>query len=258
MSILRRRVTSIVEHSGLCSSVRPTRGRSSIWRDRTLLLVVVFLSHTHASAVQIDDPKVTEPAATEGSTQPYPYPKMEPARTLGGKALLDALRNGGYVLYMRHTETGTVTPNCNASNLTPRGERDSARVGAALKSLAVPLSRIASSPVCRVQDTARTLGLGEFDLAEDLANVPLQPGYDFHTARGKLIATVPAKGKNALLVSHMQSGNDISQAIYLDFGEIVIFRPDGAGASAAVGRMRVDDWVSLVKSYAVKAGEAFK
>lgn len=249
---------SIVERLRLSLIVRPKRSQISIWRDKALLLVVVLASNTYASAVQMDDPKVTEPAATEGSTQPYPYPKMEPARTLAGKALLDALRNGGYVLYMRHTETGTVTPECNASNLTPRGERDSARVGAALKSLAIPLNRIASSPVCRVQDTARTLGLGGFDLAEDLANVPPRPGYDFHAARGKLIATVPAKGKNTLLVSHMQSGNDISQAIYLDFGEIVIFRPDAAGASAAVGRVRVDDWATLIKSNADKPGRASK
>ena len=212
-----------------------------------LTIAAGLLLFSNVAAAQLDAAIVPEPAATEGATQPYPYPKMEPAATLTGRALLDALRKGGYVLYMRHTETGAVTLDCNASNLTSRGERDAARVGAALKSLAIPLKRIASSPVCRVRDSARNLGLGGFDLSEDLANVPVRPGFDLHAARGKLLATVPAKGSNTLLVSHMHAGNSIEQKIDLDFGEVIVFRPDGKVGSDAIARIRVDEWARLIK-----------
>ena len=184
-------------------------------------------------------------AATEGMIGEYAYPPMDKVRQLSGKALVDALRAGGYVLYMRHTETGTVTPDCTASNLTPRGERDAARAGAALKALAIPLERIVSSPVCRVQDTARSLGLGLFEVSEDLANLALRHGFDFNNAREKLLITPPPNGKNVLLVSHTQGGNNFSQAISLDFGETIVFAPDGKGARSAVARVRVDQWAQL-------------
>lgn len=224
--------------------------RRSISRHLAPLKLLTFAPIYMVLTAHAEAGNITEAAATEGVTTPYLVPKMNPAATLVGKGLLDALRKGGYVLYMRHTETGNVTADCTASNLTPRGERDAARVGAAFRSLAIPLERILSSPVCRVQGTARHLGLGDFDIAEDLSNVTTQPGFDLHVARGKLLAKVPKAGKNTLLVSHMQTGNDFSQAIYLDFGEIVVFRHDGMGMSEAVGRMRVDDWATLVKGYA--------
>ena len=215
-----------------------------ILRSWALASRFLFACALGATATAINANSATEPAATEGSTVPYAYPAMDPAKTLTGKALVDALRRGGNVLFMRHTETGTVTAECLASNLTPRGERDAARVGKALQMLGIQLERIASSPVCRAQDTARNLGLGTFAVVEDLSNVTTRPDFDLHAARSKLLATMPGPGKNVLLVSHMQSGNNSADMIYLDFGEIIVFAPDGTGGRAALARVRVDDWGS--------------
>lgn len=221
------------------------------------MVLALFLGITIAESAAVESGarttvEITDHAATEGSTKPYRYPPLDSANVISGNALITALRAGGYVLFMRHTETGTVTPECNVSNLTPRGERDAARIGKALQSLVVPIERVASSPVCRVQDTARSLGLGPFEITEDLSNASKRPDFNLHAARGKLIATMPAKGKNLLLVSHMQSGNITSDMIYLDFGEIIVYRPDGTGAQP-VARIRADDWRELIES---KAGTA--
>lgn len=221
----------------------------SFFRRLVILPAIAVASNFLAPLANAEGGKIPETAATEGAIQPYIYPQMDASKTLTGKTLLDALRKGGYVLYMRHTETGTVTADCNASNLTPRGERDAARVGAALKSLAIPFERIASSPVCRVQDTARHLGLGAFDAIEDLSNTP-RPGFDVHAAREKLLAIAPASGKNVLLVSHTQAGNTPSQPISLDYGEIVVFAPDGNGTAAPIARVKVDEWAVLISKYA--------
>ena len=190
--------------------------------------------------------RVRERAATEGSTVPYRYPPIDPAKALAGAALLTALKKGGFVLYMRHTQTGTVTPECAQSNLTPAGERDARFVGESIKTLRIPIGQVLSSPVCRVLDTAKLVGLGEPKLSNDLANQAMPAGFNFDSARRKRIAELPASGKNTLLVSHLQSGKMESEWIYLDFGEIVVYQPGGKNESEALARIRADDWYDLV------------
>lgn len=192
-----------------------------------------------ASELNTTDPEVRARA--------YPHPKIDTTQEWRADTLIRALQKGGFVLYMRHTQTGTVTPECTTSNLTRAGEIDAARVGSALVSLRIGIDKIVTSPICRVRDTARFLGLGDFEMTRDLANSSDALEFDFHAARGSRLAAKPAPGKNTLLVSHMQSGRDFAQAIYLDFGEIVVFRPDGKGGSTPVARIRVDDWAELAK-----------
>ncbi len=177
---------------------------------------------------------------------PYRFPTIDPAKELTGVALLTALKKGGFVLYMRHTQTGTVTPECTQSNLTPAGERDARFVGESIKSLRIPIGQVLSSPVCRVFDTAKLMGLGEPKLSNDLANQPISAGFDFDTARGKRIAESPPRAKNTLMVSHMQTGKTESQWIYLDFGEIIVYRSRGTNESEALARIRADDWYILM------------
>lgn len=191
-----------------------------------------------ASELNTDDPAVIARA--------YPFPRIDPVNELKGRALIDALRKGGYVLYMRHTQTGTITPECTASNLTPAGERDARNVGAALRAAEIPIRRLLSSPVCRVLDTARLLGLRDPEVTSDLSNVPPNPDADLAAARSRLVATPPPAGGNVLLVSHMQGGKQEQDRIYLDLGEIVVFRPDGGGAAVPTARIRVDDWADFI------------
>lgn len=184
-------------------------------------------------------------AATEGSTKPYQHPPLDSAGALSGKALVQALQGGGFVLYMRHAETGKVTPQCTESNLTARGERDARFIGDSIRALKIPVTFIAASPVCRVMDTAKRLSLGEFETTGDLSNVPIPPINDLGVARSQRIATPPQLGGNTLLVSHMQGGKDINNWINLDFGEIIVYRPVAAGTQA-IARIRADDWYDLM------------
>ena len=192
--------------------------------------------------------------ATERSLSSVPnaprllYPAIEPKNALAGQALLVALRKGGYVLYMRHTQTGEMTEICTKSNLTIAGERDAARLGRNLTQARIPIGKILSSDKCRVIDTAKRLDLGEVTISDALTNHTSRESFDFHAARGRLLAERPAKGTNALLVGHLQAGNVIDQAIYLDFGEIVIFSPDGKGSTVPIGRIQQEDWHTLLTS----------
>ena len=189
------------------------------------------------------------PAVAPVVQSPHPYPVMDPVKTLAGSDLTRALRDGGLVLYLRHTETGAViTEECNVSNLSARGEQEANRVGQALRTMKMSIGKILSSDVCRVRDTARLLDIGNFDIDEDLSNVPKRSGHDVHAARMRLLATPPPTGTNILLVSHMHAGNRVEQSIYLDFGEVIVFRPDRKGGSDAVARIRPQDWEDLRKT----------
>lgn len=197
-------------------------------------------------AAEPGDTQTRISAASEGMTRPYSHPAIDDAKALRGAPLLAALRQGGLILFMRHTQTGTVTPQCTVSNLTPAGERDARFVGEAIRSLRIPIGRVLSSPVCRVADTARLLGLGAPELSADFSNVPTSPDTDLGALRAKRLAEAPAPGTNVMIASHMQSGKSQAHWIHMDFGEIVVFKPDGQGRSDAIARIRADDWYDLM------------
>lgn len=232
----------VVRFSRAVNLRRRSRGASIGYQAAIVVVFAITAMTSHFARSAEGQPK----AATEGSTVPYRHPLVDEGRRLSGNALLAELRKGGYTLFMRHTETGTVTAECERSNLTARGERDAKFVGDSLKQLRIPIGRVLSSPVCRVLDTAKLMGLGEPTLSNDLANQPMPAGFDFDSARGRRIAELPPRGKNTLLVSHAQGGKTQSQWIYLDFGEIIVYQPGGKNESEALARIRADDWYDLM------------
>ncbi len=83
--------------------------------------------------------------------------------TLEGKALVEALRQGGYVLYLRHASTDfgqndeamTDYANCaQQRNLTDAGRAEARAIGAAIKELRIPVGPVLASPYCRTRESA--------------------------------------------------------------------------------------------------------
>ncbi len=197
-----------------------------------------------ASELNTRDPEIINRA--------FQYPKIDPARALSGEALIRALRQGGFNLYMRHTQTGTITPECTGSNLTPAGERDAKFVGASIRALRIPIDRVETSPICRASDTARLLDVGGITATRDLTNDPGPDRLDLAKARAARLSEPPAKSSNRLLVSHTHAGPNPKNWIQLDFGEIIVYQPNVVSGSEAVARIRPDDWYSLLAQEAVK------
>ena len=202
-------------------------------------LFAIFLFIPCASSLAVSE-------AGPGKKIVYSHPAIDSAEELKGRALVEAIRAGGYVLYVRHTEAGVITSDCTKNNLTPAGEEDARQLGDALRDLRIPIGKVLSSQVCRVQDTARLLNAGPVVVTADLTNIELREGHDFHAGRMRRLAETPDAGKNTLLIGHMQGGNTFDQALHLDYGEMIVFRPDGKGRSAPIGRIRLDDWPDLV------------
>jgi len=181
--------------------------------------------------------------------------------SLSGDALIRALRQGGYNLYVRHAATdwsqsdnirkeGDWT-SCDPKKirqLSDKGRADASTAGKAIKALGIPLGQVFSSPYCRTVETARLMASGEVETTHDLMNLRAAVYAGGKAAVAKRartrLAARPAPGTNNLFVAH---GNLALAATGLnpDEGEALIFEPLGDGSFKFVGRLTPRQWVQL-------------
>ena len=176
------------------------------------------------------------------------------AQTLEGKALVEALRQGGYVLYLRHAATDfgqnddamTDYANCaQQRNLTDAGRAQARAIGAAMKALRIPVGPILASPFCRTRESAELIfgtpivsnavrgGPGTDDIGQRYAELR------------KLLSTPVAKGSNLAISSHGNPFRAVAGTAYLQEGEMAVIEPLGNGQFRVVARIAYDDWASL-------------
>lgn len=165
-------------------------------------------------------------------------------------ALVQKLREGGYVLYMRHASTDfgqndtrmTGYEDCgNQRNLTEKGREEARQIGAHLKRLGIPIGEVLASPYCRTMETAR-LAFGKARASNDVRGGPVDATrYD---ALKKLLSMEVRKGENRVISSHGNPFQAIAGSPYLAEGEIAVVRPEGSGFSV-IARIRPADWPGL-------------
>ena len=214
-----------------------------------IALAVSSVSAVTQTNAQTPPQETTPPASLSSSPAVVPVPPtlpiVDPARELKGLALVEALRRGGFVLYMRHAETGLVTEKCDQSNLSPVGEENARNVGAALRELKIPIGAVRSSQPCRCADTARLLALGPVEITEDLNPIAPREGFDIGAARAKRLAETPLAGTNTVLVSHLHGSRKKEEWLHLGMAEIIVFRPEGNTHAEPVARVTVAGWTAL-------------
>jgi phosphohistidine phosphatase SixA len=158
-----------------------------------------------------------------------------------------ALRAGGHVVLMRHTDapgfgdpSGFRVDDCATQrNLSAKGRMDAAKIGARLKSEGIAIEKIVSSPWCRCKDTATLLNLGAVETEATFGNVVVLRDQRESLAAGAraLIAKWTGRG-NLLVVTH---GANIAALTTISpaSGEIVVVR-GGSGSAEPVGRLKLD------------------
>jgi phosphohistidine phosphatase SixA len=175
---------------------------------------------------------------------------------LQGQALVDALKQGGLTILMRHASTESVAPDpesfdvadCKTQrNLSERGREEARAIGAALVKLGIRISKVDSSPYCRCLETAR-LAFGRVEVSE-LLSVGDDLSFDEKHQRGRavrqLLATAPEPGTNAVLLTHTGT---LLYSFGLDSkpeGIAHVFQPGPAGTSLYLGSLTPDDWARL-------------
>jgi phosphohistidine phosphatase SixA len=178
---------------------------------------------------------------------------------LQGMALMQALRQGGYTILLRHAATEQFTPDPNLfdiddcatqRNLSEEGRRQAERIGQSFAKLGIPVGEVLSSPYCRCVDTA-TLAFGKVTKSDTLS-VGEGLSYTEKTERAaavrKMLNTPPREsGANTVLIAHTGTllysfGLDSSPE-----GIAHVFKPIpiAVGQAVYIGSLTPDAWPRL-------------
>ena len=170
-----------------------------------------------------------------------------PEGPLTGDALVEALQDGGLVLYLRHAITdadapdGLPTDPCSRQRgLTEEGRRQARDIGAALRTMRVEVDRVLASPYCRTVDTAQ-LAFGRVERSQVL--LPDPRGADAEERLLELLSTEPDDG-NTVLVGHVTNLRLAVDATPEEGGAVVL-RPDGDGRFLLVAEIAPGAWARL-------------
>lgn len=173
------------------------------------------------------------------------------ARPLGAQGtLLAALRSGGNAIYFRHAATTWSGvdqidwPRERQRLLSDLGLRQSRQIGAAFRSLNIPVGEVLASPFARCRDMAE-IAFGRVEERRELLG--LLSNAEGRRARVAFLrdrlVTPPAEGTNRVLVAHRSNIAAVANAS-LEEGEAVVLRPED-GRFAIRGQLMPGDWADL-------------
>jgi phosphohistidine phosphatase SixA len=181
-----------------------------------------------------------------------------PAQTLSGEALVNALRNGGYVLVVRHASSPREAPDqqtANADNvklerqLDESGRLTAAAMGAAIRDLHIPIGDVFSSPTYRALETVRFVRLPSPRIQAELGDggQSMQGVTDAQSSWLKAKVTQLPRGTNTVLVTHLPN---MARAFPqwtsgLADGETLVFGREGSGSAVVVARIKIEEWPKL-------------
>ena len=161
---------------------------------------------------------------------------LAPAPARASAELLQALRGGELVIFLRHAETGPPWPDnvgavlgdcATQRDLNEAGRSQARAIGEAFAQLRIPVAAVLASPFCRTMETA-VLAFG-MAVPEPSLGLPRHLDAAAHRAMGEalaaLVAAAPPPGGNLVLVGH-------SYHLIAAGGP----RPDPQGAAAILRR----------------------
>ena len=181
------------------------------------------------------------------------------AQTLSGSSLSSALRQGGYVIVMRHASSPAMPPDRTHANpdntkferqLDAAGREGATAMGKALRDLKIPIGAVLSSPTYRALETVRYAGLRNPQTVDQLGDGGQSMAAVADAAAAWLrehAAERPRAGTNTFIVTHLPN---ITRA-FPEWqpppadGECVVLRPTGDGHAQVVGRIKIEEWPRL-------------
>jgi phosphohistidine phosphatase SixA len=180
------------------------------------------------------------------------------AQTLSGDALVKGLRQGGYVILMRHASSPREVPDKKTANLDnvtferqldETGRATAAAMGKALRDLKIPIGEVFSSPTYRALETIRLAQFGKprtyVELGDGGQNMRAATETQAEWLQRKVKEFPP--GTNTLIVTHFPNNTAAFPQLPsgLADGEALIFGPDGKGGAILVARVKIEEWPRL-------------
>jgi phosphohistidine phosphatase SixA len=180
------------------------------------------------------------------------------AQELQGKALLDALRQGGYVIIMRHTSSPREAPAKDKANpdntklerqLDEEGSATAIAMGKALRDLKIPIDEVLTSPTYRAIETVK---YAQFGLPHPIPELgdngrSMQGGTEAQAAWLRNRVKLFPRLANTMVVTHAPNLMLAfpKEAAGVADGEALIFGPDGKGGATLVARVKIEEWPKL-------------
>jgi phosphohistidine phosphatase SixA len=175
------------------------------------------------------------------------------AQMLAGEGLVTALRQGGYVIVMRHASSPREVPTkqtADAGNvklerqLDEAGRAGSIAMGRALRDLRIPVGEVLTSPTYRALETVRLAQLANPHAQTELGDggQSMQGIADTQAEWLRQRVTHIPAGSNTIVVTHMPN---ISRA-FPAWGAVEDREPVIVGTGGRViGRIKIDEWPRL-------------
>jgi hypothetical protein len=184
---------------------------------------------------------------------------------VSGAALVQALRQGGLLLWMRHTErdtrSGTVTPDqaanhdCAAqSMLTTTGRQHAEQIGTALRALQLPIAAVRTGRLYRTEQTGQLLNIAPVtdDDRLDASSTWVNRGGAAAEQRATLqvLSEPPPAGQDVVLISSALEIPHAQPPVLQDLGpgETAIFRPGPPGKATLLARISESAWPTVLQA----------
>lgn len=172
-------------------------------------------------------------------------------------ALIQGLKTGGYIIYMRHGLTTRKDESRDKSlidltrcetqrNLTEEGKSQVEHLGLLIKSLEIPIGQVKSSPFCRTKETASAV-FGEYKIDEKLRFSISMKSNESEVLGKYLLDSMLASNdieKNTVYVGHTANLKDGLGVWPKPEGVMVIFKKEG-NEIIFEGMIKPDDWPNL-------------
>lgn len=215
--------------------------RRTCWRTILLLPALLCLSSV-APVWSADPPPFVEVMAT--------------------RSILEQVRAGGFVLYMRHGNTDNSRPDrvpqvdlndCSTQRvLNDEGRRVASQVGEALKKARIPVGEVSVSPMCRTKETAQRVFGDKFTIDPRLmytSNLTSVEKKSVMEGTRELLSQPVAPGANRAIVAHAPNLMDLIGYFVKPEATVVVIRPKKNGEGFDyVASIPPTLWVELLKA----------
>ena len=191
------------------------------------------------------------------------------AQSIDINALVAAMKQGGYIIVLRHAATNRDQADTDPLNydnvakqrlLSESGREVAKQIGDSFRRLGIPLGKVYTSRFYRAVETGRLVSGGEVTATLDVTEgglvvSPIENDRRAEALR-KLAAIMPEAGKNTLIVTHKPNILDAFGKDWFEAkeGEASVFKPDGSGKPVLVGRVQPADWTRASKEEKEKKG----
>ena len=181
---------------------------------------------------------------------------------ISGPVLLNALRKGGHIIYIRHAQTDKdyadqADPKLDLTNcgtqrtLSDKGWEQAKNIGSGFRKANIPVGKVFASDYCRAWQTA-DLAFGTFKRTSALNFVKSEEynaaqRLEMKTAVMPLLTAIPAVGTNTVIVGHDDVFDAATGYYPKPQGMAYILKPDGQGKFTIVATVAAEGWMMMSK-----------